>query len=205
MSETCTKNHDGNTYEGRVVSVIGDRLTTMCSEGKQHCHTMAKDAKVTCDGKAGKVADLKAGTQVRVTTRKDDKNVATAVESGTHHPHAQITKMDPGKGTVTVKMERDGKEVEKIFDLAEDIEYMDSAGNFATIDFFTSGDLVLIVESEGTLTSMKKNGMTAKGKASKVADPKSATRVGVTPNKDDKTAAKVAESGKHSPTTSPKV
>ena len=83
MTETCSKSHDG-----KVVSVIGDKLTTTCSAGHQHCHTMAKDAKVTCDGKAGKAADLKAGTTVRVTTHKDDKSVATAIESGKQIPAA---------------------------------------------------------------------------------------------------------------------
>ena len=82
MTETCSKTHDG-----KVVSVTGDKLTTTtCCKGKQHCHTMAKDAKVTCDGKASKVADPKAGTCVGVTERKDDKTVATAVESGKHIP-----------------------------------------------------------------------------------------------------------------------
>jgi hypothetical protein len=73
-----------NTHEGTVVGVAGDKLRTKCGKGHEHCHTMAKDAKVTCDGKAGKVADLKAGTCVRVTQKKDDKSVATAVESGKH-------------------------------------------------------------------------------------------------------------------------
>ena len=79
MNETPTKKH-----EGKVVSVAGDKLTTTCSEGKQHCHTVAKDAKVTCDGHASKTADLKAGTTVRLTEHKNDKTVATAVESGKH-------------------------------------------------------------------------------------------------------------------------
>jgi hypothetical protein len=81
MTVTPAKTHDG-----KVVSVAGDKLTTTCSEGKQHCHTVAKDAKVTCDGKDSKAADLKAGTPVRVSTHKDDKTVATAVESGKHIP-----------------------------------------------------------------------------------------------------------------------
>jgi hypothetical protein len=81
MTGTPAKTHDG-----KVVNVTGDKLTTTCSEGKQHCHTIAKDAKVTCDGQASKAADLKPGTQVRVTPHKDDKNVATAVESGKHIP-----------------------------------------------------------------------------------------------------------------------
>jgi hypothetical protein len=45
---------------------------------------MAKDAKVTCDGKARKAEDLKAGSGVRVTPHKDDKTVATVIESGKH-------------------------------------------------------------------------------------------------------------------------
>lgn len=76
------KTNSAGTHDGKVVSVVGDKLTTTCSKGHQHCYTMAKDAKVTCDGKAGKAADLKAGTDVRITTSKDAKMVATAVESG---------------------------------------------------------------------------------------------------------------------------
>ncbi len=69
---------------------------------------------------------------------------------------ATITKVDAKKGTVTVKMPSKDKEVEKTFKLAEDIEYVDSTGKVATIAIFTSGDLVLIVESEGKITKMKK-------------------------------------------------
>jgi hypothetical protein len=75
--------HDGK-HDGTVVSATADGLTTTCSQGKHHHHMLAKDARVTCDGKASKIADLKAGTHVRVTTHVDDKNVATAVESGKH-------------------------------------------------------------------------------------------------------------------------
>jgi len=75
---------NATTHEGKVVSVAGDKLTTTCSEGNPHCHSMAKDAKVTCYGHASKAADLKAGTDVRVTKHKDDNSVATAVDSGKH-------------------------------------------------------------------------------------------------------------------------
>jgi hypothetical protein len=86
IKETVMTEAPAKTHDGKVVSVAGDKLTTTCSEGKSHCHTVAKDAKVTCDGHASKVADLKAGTCVRVTPHKDDKNVATAVDSGKHIP-----------------------------------------------------------------------------------------------------------------------
>ncbi len=75
---------NSKTHDGKVVSVVGDKLTTTCSEGHSHCHTLAKDAKVTCDGQASKAADLKIGSYVRVTEKKDDKSVATAIESGKH-------------------------------------------------------------------------------------------------------------------------
>jgi hypothetical protein len=68
----------------------------------------------------------------------------------------KITKVDAKKGTVTVEMQINGKEVEKTFKLAEDIEYMDSTGKVATVDIFTSGDMALIVEREGTITKIKK-------------------------------------------------
>ena len=73
---------------------------------------------------------------------------------------AKITKVDAKKGTVAVKMQSEGKEVEKTFKLAENIEYMDSTGKVAAADIFTSGDMVLIVESEGTITKMKKKDKT---------------------------------------------
>ena len=86
MTDTCTSSHHGKTHDVKVVSVIGDKLTTTCSEGKQHCYTLAKDAKVSTDGTASKAADLKAGTCVRVTESKDDKSVANVIEAGKHIP-----------------------------------------------------------------------------------------------------------------------
>jgi hypothetical protein len=73
-----------NCCEGKVVSVTGEKLTSTCEKGHEHQHVVAKDAKVTCDGKVSKLSDLKAGTSVRMTTCKDDKNKVTAIESGKH-------------------------------------------------------------------------------------------------------------------------
>ena len=70
------------THDGKVVAVNGNKLTTVCDKGKEHNHTVAKDAKVCCDGHPSKLADLKAGTCVRVTVDSGDKKTATAVDSG---------------------------------------------------------------------------------------------------------------------------
>jgi ribosomal 50S subunit-recycling heat shock protein len=74
-----TKTND--THHGKVVSVVGNKLTTTCDKGTAQHHTMAKDAKVTCEGQTCKASDLKAGTNVIITTQHDDKTIATAIES----------------------------------------------------------------------------------------------------------------------------
>jgi len=72
----------GNTHEGKVVSVTGNKLVMSDPTGKnEHTHTLAADARVFCDGKACKLADLKPGMQVRVTTKDGDKTTAIRVEA----------------------------------------------------------------------------------------------------------------------------
>jgi hypothetical protein len=75
-------------HDGKIISMTDDKLTTTCGAGKQHCHTVAKDAKVTFDGKAAKTADLKAGMQVKVTTDQNDAKVATHVDCCKQAPAA---------------------------------------------------------------------------------------------------------------------
>lgn len=75
---------------------------------------------------------------------------------------ARITKIDAKAGTVTVMMNSDGKDVEKTFKLAENIEFMDSKGDVAAADIFTSGDMVLYVEADGCVCKLKKEDKSAK-------------------------------------------
>jgi hypothetical protein len=81
-----------NTVEGKVISLTGNKLVMTNKEGKQYSHTLAKDAKLTCDGTVCKADDLKTGRKIRVTTKKDDRNVATGIESLDKQPQfAQCT------------------------------------------------------------------------------------------------------------------
>ncbi len=62
---------DSNTHTGVVVSVADGKLTMTDKDGKnEHSHTVAKDAKITCDGKDCKLDDLKKGQTVTVTVEK---------------------------------------------------------------------------------------------------------------------------------------
>jgi hypothetical protein len=49
------------------------------NNGKEHSHMLATDARITCDGKACRLTDLKPGQKIRVTTKADDKTMARGV------------------------------------------------------------------------------------------------------------------------------
>ena len=70
----------GDTHEGTVVSATGHKLV-MKVDDKEHEHTVAKNAKITCDGKECKLEDLKAGQKIRVTTKKGNKDIATKIQA----------------------------------------------------------------------------------------------------------------------------
>ena len=69
-------------HEGLVISIKGNKLYMTDDDGKhEHSHTLTDDAKVTCDGKVCKAADLKQGMRIRVTTEKKAPHSATHVEA----------------------------------------------------------------------------------------------------------------------------
>ena len=71
---------DDKPHEGVVVSAGEGKLTmTFKGDEKKHAHDVAKDAKITLDGKEAKLADLKAGYHVKVTM--DDKHVVTKIDA----------------------------------------------------------------------------------------------------------------------------
>jgi len=66
------------SHEGKVVSVAEGKLTMTDNDGKnEHSHMIAATVKITIDGKAGKLADLKKGDAIKVT--QDDSGKVTAV------------------------------------------------------------------------------------------------------------------------------
>ncbi len=75
-----------STHQGKVVSVSGNKVTSTCSNGEQHVHTVSKDTRVTCDGHDSKVAELKSGDSIRVTM--SDKSTVVSIDSGKRSPAA---------------------------------------------------------------------------------------------------------------------
>jgi len=71
----------GDTHEGTFVKGDAKSFTMKGKDDKEHSHDLAADAKVTVDGKEGKITDLKAGTKIKVTLGTDKK--ATRIEAST--------------------------------------------------------------------------------------------------------------------------
>ena len=71
----------GDFHDGTVVSVSGDRLVMASLEGKEYSFRVATDAFVCCDGVTCPAEQLPNGSRVRITTKADDINVATKIES----------------------------------------------------------------------------------------------------------------------------
>ena len=69
-----------DVVEGKVVKVADGKLTIVDKDKKEHTCTVSKDAKITCDGKVCKLADLKEGVTVKVTVEKKE---ATKVDAST--------------------------------------------------------------------------------------------------------------------------
>jgi len=67
---------------GTVSTTAEGKLTITDKDGKDHALMVAKDAKIQCDGKDCKLDDLKKGTTVTATVKKDGDNmVATAIDA----------------------------------------------------------------------------------------------------------------------------
>ena len=165
----------GTKHVQAVISTIDvpkDMVTVkmMDEDGKEQEKNFqfAKDAKyLDSAGKTAKLDAFHAGDDVCLT-EKDDK-----VTEMRKHAEATITKVDAKAGTITVAMTgKDGKEVEKTFQLMEDAEYLDSTGRIARLEVFQSGDEILFIESDGMIKAVKKADEKEKTPVAKAASVK---------------------------------
>jgi hypothetical protein len=69
------------THERKIVSVIGNKLMTVASDGREHAYTVTPDAKVTCDDVVCRSDELRPGITIRVTTLPNNRTAAVKIES----------------------------------------------------------------------------------------------------------------------------
>lgn len=80
--EAISKNANfAHTHDGKFVSSTSSRFVMTGDDGKEQTHTITDNTTVTCDGKNCKVSDLKAGTKIRITTKKSDEKAVTCIEA----------------------------------------------------------------------------------------------------------------------------
>jgi len=79
LSNAALAAADAGTHEGTVVKAGEGKLVMTDKDGKEHSHAVAAAAKVTLGGKEAKLADLKKGDKVKVTT--DDTGKVSKVDA----------------------------------------------------------------------------------------------------------------------------
>ncbi len=68
-------------HDGTVVKISSSELVMKSKDDKEHTHTLSPDTTMTLDGKDCKVADLKAGLKIRVTTTDAAKKSVSHIEA----------------------------------------------------------------------------------------------------------------------------
>ncbi len=116
---------ESDNHDGKIVSITAEKLVMTGEEGKEHSHALTAAAKLTLDGKECKAADLKAGTRIRVTTKKGDTKTVTKVEAIDKNKEFAVTPQD-GKvvsvtGTKLVMTGMHGPE-EQICTMSDNVE-----------------------------------------------------------------------------------
>jgi hypothetical protein len=74
---------DASTVIGTVSVAANGQITVTDKDGKDHALVVAKDAKISCDGAACKLEDLKKGAAVTVTLNANDKTMAQQIDAKT--------------------------------------------------------------------------------------------------------------------------
>jgi hypothetical protein len=68
------------THNGRIVTITGDRIVTKAAGEGEESRWLARNVRVTRDGKPCRIDDLKLGVAVRVTVSHDDDTTAIRID-----------------------------------------------------------------------------------------------------------------------------
>ena len=85
------------THDGKLVSVTSDTLVMTGKDGNERSHTLARNVRVTVDGRDCPPADLKAGTSIRVTIRNADPPLVIRIEGFDKRPAFAASNRHNGK------------------------------------------------------------------------------------------------------------
>ena len=136
--------------EHLVLATTKEKLSKAPGFDKSHWPVISDPAWSHVDEFYGPLRTAQKSTKVGVTT-------ATANKTKNAEDKATIAKVDAKKGTVALTTKNDkGNYVEKTFQLADGVQYLDSDGKSAKIDAFGEGDHVRVTQKDGKITELKK-------------------------------------------------
>lgn len=72
---------DSNRREGKLVSIVENKLSMTDSNGKAQTHTLPANVKMTVDGKVTQASELKPGMRIRVTTDRKAPHSPSYIEA----------------------------------------------------------------------------------------------------------------------------
>jgi hypothetical protein len=136
------------SFQGQVLSAGNGKLTIQEQKDRTWTFTVAKDAKITRDGKEAKLEDLKNSDQATVTA--DNKMVATVIEARSGRAEAAVVGASAAAaglhegtfvsavGSKITMLDKDGK-TERSFEVATDAK-ITRDGNEAKLEAFQKGD-----------------------------------------------------------------
>jgi uncharacterized protein (TIGR03000 family) len=80
-SAPVAKNAGQSTHDGKVVSIVEDKLVMTGKDDQEHSHALTADVKMTCDATVCKFENIKAGMRIRVSTNDNDTHSVTRIEA----------------------------------------------------------------------------------------------------------------------------
>jgi hypothetical protein len=100
-------------HDGTIVKITSSELVMKSKDNKEHTHTLSPETTMTLDGKDCKVADLKAGLKIRVTTPDAAKAAVSHIEAinkNTTFAHTQDGTVVSSTSSKLVMSDAGGKE-----------------------------------------------------------------------------------------------
>jgi RNA polymerase sigma factor (sigma-70 family) len=117
-------------------------------------YTLAKDIKISRDGKDAKLADLKKGVQVSLKLSADQKS-AVAITFDTPAVSAPLKSVDANKNTITVTVGPRGAKEDKTYDVAKDAKIVIDGKESKLADLRTGGVIAFAVNDTNAVTLIR--------------------------------------------------
>lgn len=141
------------SVEGELTEIVISKTPSIkiLANGETHSYTLSRDIKITLDGTAATVYDLKLGFQVKLTTSSDEiKEITVKSVTPPMSITGEVTLVNAAYNMINVRYtDTNGDSVEKQVFIKSNAKILDSRDNtIKTISKLTPGMLVTVAVTE---------------------------------------------------------